>query len=403
MATASRSGRWDPSPSARRTTDSAPSAPTSTPARTVPSTVTPSASATRVRTVDRRNSAPAARAAASSRASNTSRGTTDDGRCVSRSTTAPPGERSESRGTGGYPEVTAAGSTPRPARTSSASGATPSPHTLSRGKSARSSTSTEAPLRRAASAAADPAGPPPTTTTSQRCTLRPPAGARRERASGGGRGVLPPLAGRVLVALDEGEQLVGVGDHAQRVQPAAVEVAVVHHAAQLGQQRLPEPVDVHQDGRLGVQAEHAPGPGLEQLLQRAGRAGQRDEGVGELGHAGLALVHGGDHLQPRQPGVRELVVHQVLGDDADDVAAGVQGGVGDHAHQSGAPAAVDDADARAGEPGGEPGNGGSVGRRPALGPGEDGDAHDVEPVTAAPAPPAGVTGGGFSPTDGWGA
>jgi 8-oxo-dGTP pyrophosphatase MutT (NUDIX family) len=42
-----------------------------------------------------------------------------------------------------------------------------------------------------------------------------------------------------------------------------------------------------------------------------------------------------------------------------------------------------------------------VGRRPALGPGEDGDAHDVEPVTAAPAPRTGFTGRVLFSTDGW--
>src|SRR3712207_8365779 len=41
------------------------------------------------------------------------------------------------------------------------------------------------------------------------------------------REVLSPLPGRVLVALDELEQLAGGGDDAQRVQAAAVEVAVV--------------------------------------------------------------------------------------------------------------------------------------------------------------------------------
>ena len=160
---------------------------------------------------------------------------------------------------------------------------------------------------------------------------------------------------------------------------AAVEVAVVDHAAQLGEQRLPEAVDVEQRGGLGVQAEHPPGPGLEELLEGAGGAGQRDEDVGELGHPGLALVHRAHDVQPRQAGVRQLVVHQVLRDDADHLAAGRQGGVGDDAHQPDVPAAVDDADAGAGEVGGEGGRGGGVGRRSALGPGEDGDAHGDRP------------------------
>ena len=145
--------------------------------------------------------------------------------------------------------------------------------------------------------------------------------------------------------------------HAERVEPAAVEVAVVDHAAQLGEQRLPEAVDVEQRRRLGVQPEHPPGPGLEQLLERAGGAGQRDEGVGELGHPGLALVHRLHDLQPRQAGVGQLVVHQVLGDDADHLAAGGQRGVGDDAHQADVPAAVDDADAGVGQVGGEGGGG----------------------------------------------
>ena len=45
--------------------------------------------------------------------------------------------------------------------------------------------------------------------------------------------------------------------------------------------------------------------------------------------------------------MRQLVVHQVLRDDADDLAAGGERGVGDDAHQPDVPAAVDDADARA--------------------------------------------------------
>src|SRR3954451_13448257 len=53
-----------------------------------------------------------------------------------------------------------------------------------------------------------------------------------------------PLAGGVPVAGDEVEQSVGRVHHAQRVQSDAVEVAVVDHPPQLGDQRLPEPVDV---------------------------------------------------------------------------------------------------------------------------------------------------------------
>ena len=103
--------------------------------------------------------------------------------------------------------------------------------------------------------------------------------------------------------------------------------------------------------------------------------GQRDEGVGEVGHPRLALVHRLHDLEPRQAGVRQLVVDQVLRDHPDHLAAGGQRGVGDDAHQPDVTAAVDDADAGAGQAGGEGRGGRAVGRRPGLGPGEDGDAH----------------------------
>ena len=83
--------------------------------------------------------------------------------------------------------------TPSSASTSSACAAMPSPHALSRGKSARSSSSTLAPARRAASAAAAPAGPAPTTTTSNSSPIAPlppadataPAPPRRSTCAAG--------------------------------------------------------------------------------------------------------------------------------------------------------------------------------------------------------------------------
>ena len=64
-----------------------------------------------------------------------------------------------------------------------------------------------------------------------------------------------------------------------------------------------------------------PGVDLEELLERADAAGQGDEGVGELGHQRLALVHRADHAQVVEPGVADLAVEDRPGNDADDVAA----------------------------------------------------------------------------------
>ena len=64
------------------------------------------------------------------------------------------------------------------------------------------------------------------------------------------------------------------------------------------QQRLPEAVDVGEQHRLGVAAELLPGHLLDQFLQRADAAGQRDERIGAFEHQPLAFVHVGrdDHL-----------------------------------------------------------------------------------------------------------
>ena len=87
--------------------------------------------------------------------------------------------------------------------------------------------------------------------------------------------------------------------------------------------------------------ELAPGQHLEHLVERAEAAGQGDETVGQVEHARLALVHVGDDLEPGQAGVGDLPADQLLGDDADDFAAGRECGIGDDAHQADVAAAVD--------------------------------------------------------------
>ncbi len=56
-----------------------------------------------------------------------------------------------------------------------------------------------------------------------------------------------------------------------------------------------------------------------------------------------------DDVQLGQAGVRDLAVDEHLRDDADDLAAGGQRGVGERAHQTDGRAAVDDADAALGQ------------------------------------------------------
>ena len=67
------------------------------------------------------------------------------------------------------------------------------------------------------------------------------------------------------------------------------------------EQRPPETADIDDEDRLGVAIELRPGHLLDQLLQRADPARQRDEGVGAIEHRLLALVHVADdnHLVGR--------------------------------------------------------------------------------------------------------
>ena len=109
-----------------------------------------------------------------------------------------------------------------------------------------------------------------------------------------------------------------------------------------GQERLPVAGDVEEADRLAVQAELLPREQLEQLVERPGAPGQRDHRVRKLGHHRLALVHGLDDVQLRQPGMRDLALDQPRGDHADHGAAGGQRGIGERSHQPDARAAVDD-------------------------------------------------------------
>ena len=68
----------------------------------------------------------------------------------------------------------------------------------------------------------------------------------------------------------------------------------------------------------------------------------RAEAVGELGHQGLALVHGPDDVELREACVPDFAVHQRPRHDAYHLAAGPQRGVGDDAHQADVAAAVDE-------------------------------------------------------------
>ena len=80
---------------------------------------------------------------------------------------------------------------------------------------------------------------------------------------------------------------------------------------------------------------------LGDLFQRAGAAGERDKGVAQLDHPGLALGHVLGDDEPGQAVILHLGVDEELGFDAGHFAPRRQDAVGQAAHQAAAGAAVD--------------------------------------------------------------
>jgi hypothetical protein len=82
-----------------------------------------------------------------------------------------------------------------------------------------------------------------------------------------------------------------------------------------------------------VQAELRPGVHLEQLVERSQPAGQRDEGVGEIGHQRLALVHRVDDVELREAQVGDLALDERAWDHPDRLTAFRENGLGEPAHE----------------------------------------------------------------------
>ena len=88
---------------------------------------------------------------------------------------------------------------------------------------------------------------------------------------------------------------------------------------------------------------------LDQFLQRADAAGQGHERVRAVEHDLLAGVHVGRDDQFVRVGHGVLARHQELRDDAGDLAAVIEHGLGDRAHQADRAAAIDEPDVVVGE------------------------------------------------------
>ena len=118
---------------------------------------------------------------------------------------------------------------------------------------------------------------------------------------------------------------------------------------QHGEQMVPIAVDVEDDYRLLVQVELTPGGDFHGLVKRAQPAGEYHERIALGIHHLLALMHGVYHMQFGDALMANLDLVEKFRNDASDMAAGIDGSVGDPSHQSAASSAIDDPHSIAGD------------------------------------------------------
>ena len=139
-----------------------------------------------------------------------------------------------------------------------------------------------------------------------------------------------------------GTTALGVLRDAQVVADLRPLEALGDRALEVRDQRIEEALGGEQHHLASVMAELAERQDLGELLERAEAARQRDEGIGALVEPGLARAHVVDRVQLGDPGVVDVLLDELAQDHAVDDAARGERGVGDRAHQAGAPAAVDE-------------------------------------------------------------
>src|SRR5690606_17980129 len=92
-------------------------------------------------------------------------------------------------------------------------------------------------------------------------------------------------------------------------------------------------VVVKQAAGLLVQPELRPRPHFEELVHRADAARQREERLGHLAHAQLALGHRRDDMQLTEASVPGLALDEHLRNHADHASASLECSVRQHAHE----------------------------------------------------------------------
>lgn len=119
----------------------------------------------------------------------------------------------------------------------------------------------------------------------------------------------------------------------QRVFKVNSEEAGVAGVAKKREEVVEVAAHVEEADGVGVNPKLSPGEYLEEFIERSDAAGQSDEPSGDVGHEFFSLVHGVDDFEPVDAVVTDLLVEELLGDDAGDSATALEGGVCDGAHE----------------------------------------------------------------------
>jgi hypothetical protein len=116
-----------------------------------------------------------------------------------------------------------------------------------------------------------------------------------------------------------------------------------------GDERVVIAMAVHHADGFGVFLQLPADQDFEELFVGADPAGKDEKGVAPFFEQGLALSHGVGDDQFVTFTIGDLLLHQELGDDADDGSIGLTCRPRDFAHQSNAPAAIDKREATPGD------------------------------------------------------
>ena len=136
-------------------------------------------------------------------------------------------------------------------------------------------------------------------------------------------------------------------DHFDRPPVVRVEDAGLLHPVELGEQGLPETLEIHQNHRSAMLVELPLDQNLGKFLQRAEPARENHIRVAPVSQPGFATPHVFDRLQVVQPRVGDA--RECIEDDAFDTTARPQRRIGQGSHEADIGTAVDQGPASLGD------------------------------------------------------